>query len=210
VVVQEVTVTADEVPEAVAAMAAEPVATGENAESRERLIVAAPAPEATVELEEPMTPPHTPSQEEAKVPPPPPSEVDVVLEEPVEEAPISSRRALVAEPQERLAEMAFGAEEPAPRHTPPPESGRLPAVPTEDGGNEVTGVRDVREAASLPIVPIAARPAEAPEPPAPVALTPEKIDAHLPAGDAASQVIAEAQSFAPPTFAALLEASLSL
>src|SRR6185437_16720296 len=48
-------------------------------------------------------------------------------DEELEEAPASSRRP-VAPAEERLADLAFGAEEPQPpRHTPPPNSGRLPA-----------------------------------------------------------------------------------
>ena len=48
----------------------------------------------------------------------------------IDETPASSRRPVAAPPEERLAELAFGSEEPQPaRHTPPPKSGRLPAPP---------------------------------------------------------------------------------
>lgn len=125
-----------------------------------------------------------------------------MLEEPVEEAPVSSRRAVVAEPQERLAEMAFGAEEPAPRHTPPPESGRLPAVPEveAEGEGDITGVR---EASSLPL------PLPLPPPPA-RALSAEPTAALLQPSDAVAQVVGDAMAFAPASFLALLDASLAL
>jgi hypothetical protein len=194
VVVREVSeVAADVPPEVLAAAATEPVAIGANAESRERLIVAAPIP---LELDEPMAP----EPVQAKAETPAPVEVDVVLDEPVEEAPVSSRRAVVAEPQERLAEMAFGSEEqPAPRHTPPPASGRLPAVQAEPGDEgDITGVREA--AAARPVAP----------PPAPAVLTPEATQAQLAPSDKVAEVVAAAQAFAPTTFVALLDASLSL
>jgi hypothetical protein len=193
VVVSEVSeVAADDVPpEVLAAAATEPVAIGANTESRERLIVAAPIP---LELDEPMAP----EPVQAKAETPVPVEVDVVLDEPVEEAPVSSRRAVVAEPQERLAEMAFGAEEqPAPRHTPPPASGRLLAVQAEPGDDgDITGVRET-----------GARP---PPPPAPAVLAPEATQAQLAPSDKVAELVAAAQAFAPATFVALLDASLSL
>jgi hypothetical protein len=136
---------------------------------------------------------------QAKAETPAPVEVDVVLDEPVEEAPVSSRRAVVAEPQERLAEMAFGNEEqPAARHTPPPASGRLPAIqaePSDEG--DITGVRET-----------GARPP--PPPPAPAVLAPEPTQAQLAPSDKVAEVVAAAQAFAPATFVALLDASLSL
>jgi hypothetical protein len=184
-----------------AAAAPEPAAAPENAESRERLIVAAPLPEpsldTTLELDEPLAAHPAPmeAKPESQLDP---SEVEVVLEEPVEEAPVSSRRAVVAEPQERLAEMAFGAEEQqAPRHTPPPESGRLPsAAPEEAGVGDITGVR---EASSLPLPQAAAR-----------VLTAEPTAAQLQPSDAVAQVIGDALDFAPASFLALLDASLAL
>jgi hypothetical protein len=196
VVVSEVSeISVDDIPaEAIATPAPEPMGAGENAQSRERLIVAAPA--VSLELDEPGAP--EPAPVAAKAETPALAEVEVVLDEPVEEAPVSSRRAVVAaEPQERLAEMAFGAEEqPAPRHTPPPASGRLPAVPAEDEG-DITGVR---EAGSLPLQP---------QPPA-AALSAEPTPAQLSPSDKVAEVIASAQAFAPATFIALLDASLGL
>ncbi len=180
-----------------AAAPSEAMAAGENAESRERLIVATPAAEANLdvplELDEPL--PMQPSPMESKVESLPPADVEVTIDEPVEEAPVSSRRAVVVEPQERLAQMAFGSEEPSPRHTPPPESGRLPAV-TADAG-DITGVR---EASSLP----------QPAPPVARPLSADVIQARLSPSDAVAQVVSDAQAFAPPTFVALLDASLAL
>lgn len=61
------------------------------------------------------------------------SVADSVGEEAAEPAPASSRRPVMPEAEERLARMAFGAEEaPPPLHTPPPESGRVPASPADD------------------------------------------------------------------------------
>jgi hypothetical protein len=91
--------------------------------------------------------------------------------------------------------MAFGAEEPAPpRHTPPPESGRLPAVPAVEFDADVTGVRE-----ATPIV--LPRPRE---------LVPEATRAALVPSDGVADVVGEAQRFAPTTFAELLDASLAL
>ena len=116
-----------------------------------------------------------------------------VVEE-VEEAPLSSRRPVAPEPEERLADLAFGAEEPQPpRHTPPPESGRLPAAPPVEFDGDVTGVREA--------TPIAPRQRE---------LLPEPTRAELAPSDAVADLVGEAQRFAPATFAALLDASLAL
>ena len=201
VVVSEVSeVLVDEiVAEGTPLVAAEPLMMGETADSRERLIVAAPAPEAApeapLELDEPAA--HAPPPaEEARIAAP--AEVEVVLDEPVEEAPVSSRRAVVApEPPERLAELAFGAEEPAPRHTPPPESGRLPAVPdaaTVESDGDITGVR---EAASIQLSPT------------PPPLMAEATAPRLSPSDSVGEVVAP-PAFTPSTFVALLDASLSL
>jgi hypothetical protein len=111
-------------------------------------------------------------------------------------------------PEERLAELAFGSEEPqSARHTPPPKSGRLPAPPAGDFDPDVTGVRvtpglSVEEEAT----PISAPPAE------PSVLSPQPVRAQLASGTnvRVPDIIGEAQAFAPATFLALLEASLSL
>jgi hypothetical protein len=123
------------------------------------------------------------------------TDVEIVDEE-EEEAPISSRRSVASQPEERLAEMAFGGEEPRePLHTPPPESGRLPAAPpVVDYDADVTGVRSSTQA---------------PRPPEPE-LVPEPVRPQVGPSDAVAQVIAAAQRFAPETFVALLDASLAL
>jgi hypothetical protein len=123
-------------------------------------------------------------------------EIEHVREEEVdeeigEEPPVSSRRPVMPEPEERLAEMAFGAEEPSPlRHAPPPESGRLPAAPAQfeasGGGTSADAELPTRE------------------------LTPEAIRAELVAGAQVADFIGEAQKFAPSSFVALLDASLAL
>jgi hypothetical protein len=141
----------------------------------------------------------------------------------LEEAPASSRRTVTQQPEERTAQIAFGADEPArePLHTPPPESGRLPAAAgTIDFDGDVTGVRD-----SAPVAPLrperAGVPAAEGEAPKPEAadvasgkatreLVPEPTHPNLPAGDAVAEVIGEAQRFSPGTFVALLDASLAL
>jgi hypothetical protein len=126
----------------------------------------------------------------------------------VDETPASSRRPVMAPPEERLAELAFGSEEPQPaRHTPPPKSGRLPAPPDGEFDPDVTGVRatpglSVDEEAAL----------LSPKPPEPSILSAQAVRADLASGAnvRVPDVIGEAQAFAPATFLALLDASLSL
>jgi hypothetical protein len=128
-------------------------------------------------------------------------------EEELEEAPASSRRP-VAPPEERLAELAFGTEEPQPaRHTPPPKSGRLPAPPAGDFDPDVTGVRAAAPGLSLDEeAPVSAQTT------APSVLSAQSVRADLASGAnvRVPDVIGEAQAFAPATFLALLDASLSL
>jgi hypothetical protein len=127
-------------------------------------------------------------------------------DEEIVEAPASSRRPVASPDEEHLADLAFGSEDPqAPHHTPPPKSGRLPAQPVVDFDADVTGVRsavspehDVTQPSALEVPPpvLTAQPTRArlgSVPDAPVA-----------------DVIGEAQRFAPATFMALLDASLSL
>jgi hypothetical protein len=138
----------------------------------------------------------------------------------LEEAPASSRRTVTQQPEERIAQIAFGADEPArePLHTPPPESGRLPAAAAAiDFDGDVTGVRD-----SAPVAPLrpdrasadelahkaAAAQASSGEPVR--ELVPEPTHPNLPGGDGVAEVIGEAQRFSPGTFVALLDASLAL
>jgi hypothetical protein len=129
-------------------------------------------------------------------------------DEGLDETPASSRRPVMPPPEERIAEIAFGSEEPqSARHTPPPKSGRLPAPPAGDFDPDVTGVRvtpglSVDEEAT----PLSAPPAE------PSVLSPQPVRAQLASGTnvRVPDVIGEAQAFAPATFLALLDASLSL
>jgi hypothetical protein len=159
--------------------APEPMVVGEAAGSRERL-VAAPA----VTYGEPPSP-AMPEPASAEMP------AAAVASQPAaeeEEPPVSSRRPLAPEPEERLAEMAFGTTEPRPAlHTPPPESGRLPAAPEAEFADEDTGVRT----AVAPVVP-------------------ETTKAELIGGNAVAHVQGSVPAFKPATFAELLDASLAL
>jgi hypothetical protein len=193
---------------------AEEVPPAESFESRERLVAAEPVAEDAVSEEPasertlaspvdrsgpaPVVPAHAaPPNESRPVAAPPPVEALEQAEE-VEAAPLSSRRPVAAEPEERLADMAFGAEEPPPRHTPPPESGRLPAAPDVEFDPDVTGVRP---STPITVVEPAARTRE---------LVPEATRVTLGPNDAVADVVGDAQRFAPATFAALLDASLAL
>jgi hypothetical protein len=163
-------------------VAAEEAATGESPGSRERLVAAERAMGVVAEMPVPGSVRERPSD-------------PVAVVEQVEEAPASSRRAVVPEPEERLSDMAFGAEETSsPLHTPPPESGRLPAAQTHvDQDADVTGVREAP--------PMASRAHD---------LIPEATRADLAALDAVADIVGEAQRFSPATFAGLLDASLAL
>ncbi len=135
----------------------------------------------------------------------PPPDAPAVPEEVVPLPPASSRRLL--EPEDRLAEMAFGEGTPQPpRHTPPPESGRLPAAPPEEFDADVTGVREAmtlsRDDESDPLEP--------PPPPPLLAFAPQSTRPVLGARGVVADVVGDAQRFAPATFAALLDATLAL
>jgi hypothetical protein len=151
-------------------------------ESKERLVAAPPVPSHLVEEEAARDLEAAPEISQVQE-----VEVDAEIGE---EPPASSRRPVMPEPEERLAEMAFGAEEPSPlRHAPPPESGRLPAAPAEfeSGG----GVKSEAEQPATELVP-------------------EAIRGDLGTSARVVDVIGEAQRFAPSSFAELLDASLSL
>jgi hypothetical protein len=193
-IVMEVEVQAS-TQDAVLAVPVEETLVPEALESRERLVAAEPvAPEpATVETIAPGAIEDEPTVAIAVEPEPPPEltaeAAELISEEDIEEAPVSSRRAVAAQPEERLAEMAFGAEEPRPpRHTPPPESGRLPAAPAAEYDGDVTGVR------------------EAPKP----EIVPEVTLADVAASDVVADVLGQPKPLAPPTFLAALDASLAL
>jgi hypothetical protein len=172
-------------------------AAGEDHGSVERLVAA--EPEAA---EAPSTGETSRVQVQESVPPIDVAELEVTGEDEEERAPASSRRVVAPEPEERLAQIAFGAEDlPQPIHTPPPESGRLPAAPSAefDQDPDVTGVRS-----ATPLLP--RRMMES----FPRAIEPEVVRPQLASSDAVGEVIAEAQRFAPATFVALLDASLAL
>jgi hypothetical protein len=183
-------------------MIAEPIAdeahASEASQSQERLSVA-----PTPSTEPPADAPDAgPSIEQGEVLA---DEEGLAGEEP-EETPISSRRPVAPPPEERLAELAFGAGEPQPpRHTPPPKSGRLPAPPS-DFDADVTGVRD-----AVAISTHDDEPTQISTPTAkPAVLVPQAARPNLAASVRVADVIGDAQSFAPKTFLDLLDASLSL
>jgi ribonuclease E len=190
----------------------EEVASEKAFESRERLVAAAPvmpeepAPEVALTPSPGLVDAGTASAPEVEAVIEEASEIDetVVEEAPVaEEAPASSRRPVAPEPEERIAQIAFGAEEPrAPLHTPPPESGRLPAAAVADFDADVTGVRDA--------APVVAASSEARSPAPAPQLAAEATRANLQSSNAVAEIIGEAQRFAPATFVALLDASLAL
>lgn len=167
------------------------------AESRERLVAAEPVPPEAV-AEPVAAPTEVP---EARPESLPPADIEAVAEEEdeVDRAPISSRRPVAPEPEERLAEMAFGAEDLSPPiHTPPPESGRLPAAPIVEFDGDTTGVREAPPIAQAVAAP---RTRE---------LVPEVTRPAIPPGPDAADILGEAQRFSPSTFLALLDASLLL
>jgi len=175
-----------------AASAAVEGAPSDGHDSRERLVAAEPVSNAG--------PGEAIAPVQDSMPPIDVAEIEVVENE-EEPAPASSRRPVAPEPEERLAEIAFGSEEPPqPLHTPPPESGRLPAAPgaSFEQDSDFIGVRS-----ATPLLP---RRMEAPS----RELEPQAVRPELAQSDAVGEVIAHAQRFAPATFVALLDASLSL
>jgi hypothetical protein len=116
---------------------------------------------------------------------------DAVGEETAEPAPASSRRPVMGEPDDRLERMAFGAEEaPPPLHTPPPESGRVPAAPADDFDPDVPDTRE------------AARPDER--------LVAEATRVLLESGVPVAKLSGTPRRSLPATFSALLDETLSL
>ena len=188
-------------------------------ESVERLVAAQPtAPEVLIDAA-PSTPESadaadaaaltTSSAVEAELARPPPEEAASPLEaeagaeeEEPEAGPASSRRpVMTTEPEERLEQMAFGTgETPPPRHTPPPESGRMPAAPAAEAEGGATGLREVVPASTA---------TEPPSSPV-VHLVPQPTRAALDSRDDIAEVFGEAQAFQPATFSALLDATMAL
>jgi hypothetical protein len=209
-------------------VSADEAAARDTSESRERLVAAHPAvdlgpdglaaPQSSAEMmaagavdvevlaaeEDIQEAPHDSLVPEADVEDV--SHETLAAEQDVEEAPISSRRPVEPPAEQKLADMAFGEVEPRPpRHTPPPESGRLRAAPpAADFDGEVTGVREAPVAA--PPETVAAAPRSRPTP----GLAPQATTASLEASDAVAEVVTSAQAFGPTTFVALLDASLAL
>ncbi len=188
-------------PSGMAPALAEPesVAAGGAHDSRERLMAAPKtAPDEVSELPPPRALESAPPIEEA--------EIEIVAQEEtaeLEEPPASSRRPVEPQPEERLAEIAFGNAEPLPPlHTPPPESGRLPAA----GAAEFEQGGDLGDTHG----PTPLLPRRMPETAAVRELAPDALRAQLVPSDAVFDVIADAQRFAPATFVALLDASLAL
>jgi hypothetical protein len=185
-------------------MTVEDVAIAESFESRERLVAAEPVPEEALADEAAVE--EAVSEDvviEAAVVAGPaeesPPDLLAAVEDVEEEAPLSSRRPVEPQPEQRLAEIAFGSEEPSPpRHTPPPESGRLPAAPELEFDGDITGVRDATPIAVV-VEPVRTR-----------ELSAEATRVSLEPNDAVAEVVGAAQRFAPTTFAALLDASLAL
>jgi hypothetical protein len=165
--------------------------------SQERLVAVEPAGDAiTAEVPEPAHLPADPAAPgELEHPAAAPTHAEAAEpqgDDEIDEPPVSSRRPLAPQPEERLAEMAFGAEEPRPAlHTPPPESGRLPAAPEVEFGDEDTGVH-------------------AAAPPASAVLASEPTRANLAGGERVAATQGSVRAFHPASFAELLEASLAL
>ncbi|HEX8796727.1 MAG TPA: hypothetical protein VF765_37505 [Polyangiaceae bacterium] len=180
----------------IVAVAAEEVVAPAALESRERLVVAEP-----VAAEAPPTEIHT--REPEPVPEPEVAAAEVSDDE-IEEAPASSRRPVGPQPEERLAEMAFGAEEPSPpRHTPPPESGRLPAAPpVQEFDGDTTGVRDAK--------PVTRHPESGPEPQPAAELAPVAVRADIAPNSSVADVVGRSERATPSKFVELLDASLAL
>jgi hypothetical protein len=205
--------------ETVVAVPVEEVSAPAALESRERLVVAEPAsppgaePEvaASAELEPSpvVTLPIDEAVDELVPDLAPEREVEQAeqteqdeqneQDEHVEEAPVSSRRPVAPPPEQRLDEMAFGSVEPAPpRHTPPPESGRLPAAPEVEFEGDITGVRDAARSAH----PAAVAPT--------IAIVPEATLAELAPSDQVADVVSPAPAPEPTTFVGVLDQSLAL
>jgi hypothetical protein len=177
-------------------------------ESAERLVAAdRTASEPQVEVMFASVPPPTavpPAPEKVAAVEAAPAEGDASMEldadgASIAKAPASSRRPVAPGPEEQIAEVAFGSEEPQqpPRHTPPPESGRLPASPVEEFDADVTGVRTAPQQEK-------AVPVEEPE------LEPIATRAQLPSGESIIDVTGAPSAFVPATFASWLDATLSL
>jgi hypothetical protein len=143
-------------------------------------------------------------------------EAPSMLSEPeVPRAPASSRRPVALTSDIALADMAFDADEVRPpRHTPPPESGRLPASPVEEFDPDVTGVRSAPQPQDAKDAEVDGQ--ELAVGAAPVALhfaqlAPQVTRAELTSsGEGVDAVVGELNAFAPATFGDWLDAALAL
>jgi hypothetical protein len=153
---------------------------------------------------EPIEEEPAPNTLESGPPPADMSDVDDLLssepESEVEPAPSSSPRPVGPAPAEKLAQMAFGDESSPSLHTPPPESGRLPAVQQSDldFDADVTGVREAPKGAPPRQEPLL------------LELVPEVTAPVVTASAPVAEVVSDAARFKPQTFGDLLEATLSL
>lgn len=153
-------------------------------DSTERLVVAGSADDAADEL---IPEPETVENEEQAVETQPPT--DAPVEEAAEPAPASSRRpVMMTEPDDRLERIAFGAGDARPPlHTPPPESGRVPAAPADEFDSETPEARPLSEP-----------------------LVAEATLAILEASGPVAELTGAPRRSVPTTFSALLDETLSL
>jgi hypothetical protein len=194
---------AETTQDTIVAVATDDVVAPAALDSRERLVAAEPLAVEAPSVDASPTDTDIRAAKPASVPEPEPAPAELSDDE-IEEAPASSRRPVGPQPEERLAEMAFGAEEPSPpRHTPPPESGRLPAAPSEPEFDvDITGVRDAKPAT---------RPPEPqPEPQRAAELAPVAVRGDIAASSAVADVVGHAERATPSRFVELLDASLAL
>ena len=194
---------AEATQDTIVAVATDDVVAPAALDSRERLVAAEPLAAEAPAVDASPTDAEIRAAKPISVPQPEAAPAELSDDE-IEEAPASSRRPVGPQPEERLAEMAFGAEEPSPpRHTPPPESGRLPAAPSEPEFDvDITGVRDAKPAT---------RPPEPqPEPQRAAELAPVAVHGDIAASSAVADVVGHAERAAPSRFVELLDASLAL
>jgi len=193
---------AEATQDTIVAVATDDVVAPAALDSRERLVAAEPLAAEAPAVE--SSPTEVRARDAEPVPEPEVAQAELSDEE-IEEAPASSRRPVGPQPEERLAEMAFGAEEPSPpRHTPPPESGRLPAAPSEPEFDvDTTGVREAAK-------PVARAPQPQPEPQLAPGLAAVAVRGEVAASSAVVNVVGHAERAMPSRFVELLDASLAL
>jgi hypothetical protein len=160
-------------------------------DSAERLVAAGTAPTYSAGEEGSDHPDPHPAELSRDAGPAMQSAPDAFDEEGADRAPASSRRPVMPDPEDRLEQMAFGAEEARPPlHTPPPESGRVPAAPADDFDSDAPPMRD------------GGRPDEP--------LLAEATRAVLPSFATVAELTGDASRSMPTTFSAILDEALSL